>query len=62
MEGYYKKLVAILKKYGYYYLRQGKGSHEIWGNEKVAKPVPHNSHNRHTANGILKQFGINEKL
>lgn len=62
MEGYYAKLTAILREHGYYLIRRGKGSHEIWGNEKIARPVPFHCRNRYTANGILKQFGLKEKL
>ena len=60
MAEYEKKVRKILKEYGCYLIRQGKGDHEIWYS-------PINNHNfavdgkiksRHTANAILKQSGI----
>ena len=30
MNGYYVEVIALLKQHGYSFLRQGKGSHEIW--------------------------------
>ena len=35
MNGYYKQLTEILRKYGFRCIRKGKGDHEIWGNGKV---------------------------
>jgi ribosomal protein L16/L10AE len=45
-------------------IRQGKGSHEIWYSpiNKARFPVAVTVENRHTANGILKQAGIDRKL
>lgn len=62
MNGFYRQLTAILKRHGFYFLRPGKGDHEIWGNDKIQRPVDRNSRSRHTANQVLKQFGINEKI
>jgi hypothetical protein len=62
MNGYYKQLTEILRKYGFRCIRKGKGDHEIWGNGKVARPVDRNSRSRHTANEVLKQCGIKEKI
>lgn len=61
MNGFYRQLTEILKRHGFYFLRPGKGDHEIWGNDKIQRPVDRNSRSRHTANQILKQFGIKEK-
>jgi predicted RNA binding protein YcfA (HicA-like mRNA interferase family) len=45
-------------------VRQGKGSHEIWLNPANGRgfPVPANIVNRHTANAILKQAGIEYRI
>ena len=59
--GYYDQLIKILKQYGFTFLRQGKGSHEIWNSPITQKPFPTIT-NRHTANGILKQAGIDFKI
>ena len=60
MASYTPKLKKILKKNGYYYLRPGKGDHEIWkNNEKNIKiTVDSKIVSRHTANDILKQAGL----
>jgi len=36
----YKVLTTILKTHGFYFIRQGKGSHEIWGNSRRTMSVP----------------------
>jgi predicted RNA binding protein YcfA (HicA-like mRNA interferase family) len=60
----YPELVKILKKYGCVFIRQGKGSHEIWQSPISQKnfSVPFTIVSKPTANAILKQAGINEKL
>lgn len=58
----YKQLTEILKRHGYRFLRPGKGDHEIWGNDRIQRPVDRNSRSRYTANAILKQFGISERI
>lgn len=62
--GYYDQLIKILNQYGCTFLRQGKGSHEIWNSPITQKPFPvaYTITNRHTANGILKQAGIDFKI
>lgn len=35
MNGYYRDLIKILKAHGYYFLRHGRGDHEIWFNGKT---------------------------
>lgn len=62
--GYYDKLIKVLKQQGCYLYRQGKGSHEIWFSPLVNDmfPVAYTIKNRHTANGILKQAGIDFKF
>ena len=63
-QGYYAALCAILLANGCTFKRQGKGSHEI-GHSPVngqTFPVAVTVNNRHTANGILKQAGIQDRL
>lgn len=62
MNGYYAKLIELLKAHGYWYDRPAKGSHELWTNGKRATTVPRNCQSRHTANSILKQAGIDAKV
>lgn len=60
----YPALVAILRSHGCVFVRQGKGSHEIWQspiNNKIFS-VPFTVKSKPTANGILKQAGINAKI
>lgn len=52
----------MLKQHGYYFLRQGKGAHEIYTNGKRSQTVSHNMPSRDMANAIMKQAGINHKF
>lgn len=58
--GFYDHLIELLKQYNCVFVRQGKGSHEVWYSPitEVNFPVSKNIDSRHTANGILKQAGI----
>ena len=58
MNGYYKLVVAQLKANGYWFLRQGKGAHEIYTNGVRNQPVSFNMPARPMANEIMKQAGI----
>lgn len=62
--GYYDKLVSYLKDYGCYFVRQGKGSHEIWFSpiSKRNFPVAYTIKDRGTANGICKQAGLKKNF
>jgi hypothetical protein len=62
MKSYYPIVVKILRAHHFEYLRSGKGDHEIWSNGKVSVAVPYNLGKRHTANVILKQAGIAQKV
>ena len=44
--------------------RQGKGDHEIWYSPHSRRyfPVDNKILSRHTANGILKQAGLNKEF
>lgn len=60
----YPLLRDILLAHRCQFLRQGKGSHEIWHNPANDRrfPVPVTVVNRHTVNELLKQAGIKEKI
>lgn len=53
-------LKRTLREAGCYFLRQGKGDHEIWFSPKTERNfvVDGKIKSRHTANGILKQAGL----
>jgi predicted RNA binding protein YcfA (HicA-like mRNA interferase family) len=61
---FYPELVLLLRKAGCTFVRQGKGSHEIWYSPITHKniSVPFTIQSKPTANAILKQAGISEKL
>ncbi|ASY30181.1 type II toxin-antitoxin system HicA family toxin [Taylorella equigenitalis] len=62
MKDLYESTISILKNYGFYKLREGKDSHQIWTNDNKTVTVPYNLKPRHTANAILKQANINKKI
>jgi len=62
MNGYYALVIAQLKLHGYTFLRQGKGSHELWSNGKRNQTVSKNMPSRDMANAIMKQAGINHRF
>ncbi len=64
MADYSKEVKEILLKSGCYFVRQGKGDHEIWYSPISNKryPVDSTIKSRHTANGILKQAGISKSF
>ncbi len=60
----YRRLTAMLKAVGCRFPRQGKSSHEIWFSPVTSRAftVPENIKLKTTANGILKDAGINDRL
>jgi predicted RNA binding protein YcfA (HicA-like mRNA interferase family) len=64
VQGYSKRLKALLRDHGWQFLRPGKGDHEVWSSPNATKPVIVDNRimSRHTANAILKQAGIKVKL
>lgn len=58
MNGFYKLVIAQLKAKGYWFLRQGSGSHEIWTNGQRNQTVSSNMPAKPMANAIMKQAGI----
>lgn len=62
MNGYYNLVIAQLKLHGYTFLRQGKGSHEIWSNGSRNQTVSKNMPAREMANAIMKQASIGHRF
>jgi hypothetical protein len=64
MAGFGRPLKKLLEDHGCYYVRPGKGDHQIWYSPILKRnfSVDFNSKSRFTANGILKQAGIDAKL
>lgn len=60
MSGYTEPLKDILIENKCWFVRQGRGDHEIWESPITRKrfPVDNNLKSRHTANAVLKQAGI----
>jgi ubiquinone biosynthesis protein Coq4 len=60
MAEYEKKVRQILIKNGCYFVRHGKGDHDIWHSPINGKsfPVDGEIRIRHVANAIMKQAGI----
>ncbi|HSA81809.1 MAG TPA: type II toxin-antitoxin system HicA family toxin [Geminicoccaceae bacterium] len=60
MADYAPKLRRLLRKAGCYMERRGKGDHEIWYSPTTDRrfPVDNKIKSRHTANGILRQAGL----
>lgn len=62
--GFYPQVRSILLAYGCIFVRQGKGSHEVWyspiSQKQFSVAVTVNA--RNMANGVLKQAGIQRKI
>jgi len=58
--GFTNDLKKILTANGCYFVRPGKGDHEIWYSpiSRHHFPVDANIKSRHTANTVLKQAGL----
>ena len=62
MNGYYHQVITQLKQHGYYFLRQGRGSHEIWSNGSRNQTISKNMPAREMANIIMKQANIEHRF
>jgi predicted RNA binding protein YcfA (HicA-like mRNA interferase family) len=64
VQGYTRLVKERLAANGCRFLRQGKGDHEIWTCPDAKRPIVVDGRimSRTTANAILKQAGIKEKL
>ena len=64
MPSYEREVREALRAAGCHLLRQGKGDHEIWINPANGRKavVDGTIKSRHTANGVLKQLGLDKKF
>ena len=64
MADYEKQVQNILKANKCSFVRHGKGDHDIWYSPITGKnfPVDGTIKSRFTANGIMKQAGINHRF
>jgi predicted RNA binding protein YcfA (HicA-like mRNA interferase family) len=64
VEGYTRRLKALLLAHGCRFVRTGKGDHEIWNSPHADRPIVVDGKilSRHTANAILKQAGIKARF
>ena len=64
MSNYNHKIKEILKDNDCYFVRHGKGDHDIWYSPKTNKkfPVDGKIKSRHTANFVMKLAGIENKF
>jgi hypothetical protein len=62
MPDFAARLKRVLRQAGCRLERQGKGDHEIWYSPITNQrfPVDNRIKSRHTANGILKQAGLDK--
>lgn len=60
MAEYEKKVRKVLKECGCRFVRHGKGDHDIWVNPANGHSAAVDSviKSRYTANGIMKELGI----
>ena len=56
--------LKILRSAGCYFVRQGKGDHEIWYSPitNIHFVVDQEIKSRHTANAVLKQAGLSKRF
>ena len=64
MADYRRDVEKILREHGCGPIREGRGSHTIWQSPINGRrfPVQHRLKSRNTANGILKQAGIDRRI
>ena len=60
MAEYEKKIRNMLLQYNCYFVRHGKGDHDIWYSPITKRHITVDTRikSRHTANAIMKQSGI----
>ena len=64
MDGFSKQLKKYLTEASCYFVRHGKGDHEIWYSpiSKRQVTVDYGNASRHTANACLKQAGLPKRF
>ena len=57
---YSRDLKELLTEAGCFFVRHGKGDHDIWNSPIANKHFPVDSYikSRHTANAVLRQAGL----
>lgn len=62
--GYGRDLITLFRKNGCQFVRNGKGDHQIWYSPLSKRQVTldFGTTDKNTANGTLKQAGINHKF
>jgi hypothetical protein len=58
MNGYFSRVVGLLKRNNYFFLGKGSGKYEVWRKFSHDVIVPNQCASHHTANGVLKAAGI----
>ena len=63
-EGFYDDVIAEIRRRGYAYWKNAKGSHEKWRHPENGRIliVPRTLKSRHTANAILKDSGSAKRV
>jgi hypothetical protein len=63
-KSYTPRLKKLLRKHGCRFDRQGKGDHEIWYSPITDRRFVVDAAivSRHTANGVLRQAGLDERF
>ena len=64
MADYEKQVRQVLTEFGCYFVRHGKGDHDIWHSPITNQnfPVDGKIKSRHMANTAMKQSGINKRF
>lgn len=64
MSDFTPALKRMLRAAGCYFVRAGKGDHEIWHSPRAARNFTVDSRikSRHTANAVLRQAGLEKQF
>jgi hypothetical protein len=64
MAEYERVVRTVLKENGCFFVRRGKGDHDIWYSPLTKQnfPVDGKIKSRHIANAIMKQSGVNHRF
>ncbi len=64
MADYEKRVRDLLSKHGCWFVRHGRGDHDIWHSPvtNINLTVDGKIKSRHTANAILKAAGLSERF
>ena len=62
--GFYPQVLSILLAHGCTFVRQGKGSHEVWNSPINGRnfPLAVTVNSRNMANGVLRDAVIKRKI